>query len=99
MPVVVTEPPLIAIVPAPVPLESVSRLAAYTAPPKVVAPELFRTTSPKYAPLVPTAANVISPLPVDTVNALPEPVIAAPNVTALFVVVNVVSAPKVTAPV
>lgn len=73
-------------------------LDAYTAPPKVVTPVLFNATAPTGVALTPTVLMLIAPLPAFTVSALPEPVTLLENVTAAFVVFNVTSAPKVTAP-
>ena len=74
-------------------------LAAYTAPPSVVTPVLFNVNAPIDVPLTPTVLMLIAPLPALTVNDLPEPVTASANVTAASVVVNVVFASNVTAPV
>ena len=91
---VVTEPPLIAVVPLPL-----LKLAADTAPVIVLVPLVVILKAPKAVPEPTVLANVTPPLPLEILNAraLLLPTVDL-NHTKLFVVVNVVSAPKVTAP-
>ncbi len=94
MPVVVMDPPLIAVVPAPL-----LKLAAANVLVIVVVPVVVRPIAPKAVPEPTAPVKVAPPLPLDNVNAravlLPT---VDPNVIKLFVVVKVVAAPKVTAP-
>ena len=98
IPVVVTVPPLISVMPP----TSVVRLAAATPPPNVVVPVLFMVRSPR-ACVPPTGSlNVTAPLPALIVNALVSPVAELTlllNKTGLLSAVSVVPVPIVTAPV
>ena len=81
-----------------VPPASVVTLDEYTAAPNVVTPVLLSVSAPS-AVLPPTMpVKVIAPLPAVTVSAC-APLTVLLKVTALFVVVRVVLAPRVTAPV
>ena len=96
-PLVVTLPPLISVLPNAL----VVRLAALSAPPTVVTPMLFNITAPKGTPLArPTEpANVIAPLPALIVKLFALVlIIFDAKFTGLFVVLNVVFPPSVTAP-
>jgi len=97
-PVVVTLPPLIAVVP---PI-SVVRLDAVTPPAKVVVPVLFTTKAPSATSLPMAPVKVTLPMPALTVSALVSPVAELTlllNRRGLPDVVNAVPVPRVTAPV
>ena len=94
MPVVWTAPPLRASVPAAL----VETEAAWTAPPKVVAPLLLTVSAPtrRVLPTAPLKATSPVPLPIVSVWA-PSRVLL--KVTSLPVVLSATSPPSVTAPV
>ena len=88
-------PPLMAVVPD----ASVTKLAAAKVLLIVLVPVLFKITAPSAVAPAPTVpVKVTPPVPLLTVNARAVVVLLSvePKVTKLFVVVKVVSAPKVT---
>ena len=93
--VVVMLPPLMAVVPD----ASVTKLAAAKVLLIVLVPVLFKMTAPNAVPEPTAPVKVTPPLPLLTVNARAVVVLLSvvANETRLFVVVKVVSAPKVTA--
>ena len=88
-------PPLMAVVPD----ASVTKLAAAKVLLIVLVPVLFKMTAPSAVPEPTAPVKVTPPLPLLTVNARAVVVLLSvlANETRLFVVVKVVSAPKVTA--
>ena len=94
MPLVVIEPPLIAVVPVPL-----LRLAAANVLVIVVVPVVVNVTAPKAVPLPTASVKVTPPVPLEIPRVLAEEFAKVePNETKLLVVVKVVLAPRVTAP-
>ena len=79
--------------------EPLARLAAANVPPMVVVPVVVIVTAPKGVPLPTLPVKVTPPVPLEIAKVSAAAFVKVePNETKLLVVVKVVLAPKVTAP-